>query len=376
VAPDPSLPLRTALASGLVTLLLAALTLAFHALSRRRSRLIEERAVELGEQMAGHLTGRVSEEALRERAAAAHEEVFWRALERFADNISGEEWSRLSAALHGLTHVVRERDRLLRGPSWRRAVAARHLGMVDDPDLVEPLRAALFRGGDPVRLSALLALARRGDGAALPWLLEHPEALRALARHLAVAVLKRFGAGFADELRGILDDPGRDESVSVAAAEVLGLWRDPASVPGLERLLRQGDLEERVAAARALGNVGAPGAGDALAAALADGACQVRALAARSLGRLPRPDLVAALEAATGDPAWWVRRNACYALAELSAEGYTALCRIAQLGRDRYAREMALEAFQALEWERVSPEGMDRCGLTRSSGSPTAGSAT
>ena len=57
-----------------------------------------------------------------------------------------------------------------------------------------------------------------------------------------------------------------------------------------------------------------------------------------------------------------MRRNACYALATHGPEGFAALTRITFTERDRFAREMATEALQALEWETVSPGGFGRVG--------------
>ncbi|TMQ69917.1 MAG: HEAT repeat domain-containing protein [Candidatus Eisenbacteria bacterium] len=121
-------------------------------------------------------------------------------------------------------------------------------------------------------------------------------------------------------------------------------------------------MEERIAAACALGNLGSSEAAPALIEALDDPAWQVRAQAARSLGRLAATKALHRLERATTDMAWWVRRNACYALTDLGAAGVTALARIRASSPDPYAREMAGEALQALEWEQQSPGGIGRVG--------------
>lgn len=360
--PSLSIAARTAFASGVVTLAMAGLTVAFHGWIRWRADRMERRTQGLAGSFANYLTSAVATSRLRELSTEASGEVFWGALQRFAENIGGEEWSLVSRQLAGLRHLREERKFLTRGPVWRRAVAARRLGMIDDSAARETLRAALDHASSDVRLRMLLSLARLQDRAGLLWLLEHPQSAEGVAPSIVLAVLKRFGPDFTPEIRFVVTRPQPAGQLVVAAAEVLGFWRDPQSRLPLEQLLHAGGLEERVAAARALGNLGASEACTALAAALEDPAWQVRAQAARSLGRMPVADVLPRLERATSDMAWWVRRNASYAMTEFGVAGAAALRRIADSGVDRYASEMAVEALQALEWEGFSPGGIGRVG--------------
>src|SRR6185369_17618951 len=141
--PSLSIAARTALASGVVTLGMAGLTVAFHGGMRWRARQLEEQIQELAGQFALYLTGAVATARLREFSTAVPGEAFWGALQRFGDNIGGDEWSWLSRQLGALRHLRDERGRLERGPAWRREMAARRLGMIDDPDAREALNAAL-----------------------------------------------------------------------------------------------------------------------------------------------------------------------------------------------------------------------------------------
>jgi hypothetical protein len=234
--------------------------------------------------------------------------------------------------------------------------------MLDDPDARWTLRRALDPGPPEVRLGSLLSLARLQDRDGLVWLIGHPESLENTAPSVALAILKRFGPGFSTELLGVLDRPRPVGRLAIAAAEVLGAWQAPRAREALEHLLGSGGLEERVAAARALGNFGAPESTTSLVTALDDPAWQVRAQAARSLGRIPGAGGVPALRKATCDSSWWVRRNACYALLGHDEEGLSTLRHISRSETDRYAKEMAIEALQALEWEHASPGGMGRVG--------------
>jgi HEAT repeat protein len=360
--PNLSIAARTALASGLVTLVMAATTVAVHRVMRWNAGRHERSIQELARDFALCFTGGVAIEQLRKRAEAAPGEAFWGAIQRFTDNIGGDEWRWLSRQLQGLPQLAAERRRLERGRPWRRAVAARRLGLVDDPLAREALRAALERGGPEVRLPALLSLSRLQDPSALRWLLQHAPTMQDVSPSILLAILKRFGAGFAPEILAVLDQSIPAGRLAIAAAEALGAWHVAQAGPALERLLRSGGLEERTAAARALGHLGVPAATEVLIDALDDPEWQVRAQAARSLGRLGGLAALEPLESAVTDPAWWVRRNACYALVALGTPGTTALRRVAAWGEDRYARDMAAEALQAHEWEQQSPGGMGRVG--------------
>ena len=251
-----SLVAQTALAGGIVTLLLAGLTLGLQVLLRRRVRSLERRVQALAQDYTRFLTGSLGADRLRETVARAPAAVVWGALERFADNIAGEEWARLSWELEDLRHVARERRALVRASPWRRSIAARRLGMLDQPGNREALHQSLDRNPPSVRLRVLLSLARLRERSGLRWLLAHPEALEGAAPTIAVAVLKRYGQGFADAIRPALLRSDPRGALVVAAAEVLGLWRDGASRGSLECLLGSQGLEERIAAARALGHLG------------------------------------------------------------------------------------------------------------------------
>jgi HEAT repeat protein len=360
--PSLSIAARTALVSGLVTLTMAVLTVIFHGAIRWRSARLETQIRGLAGSFALHLTGRVPYASLRQLSNEVPGEAFWGAVQRFADNIGGDEWLWVSRQLCDVAHLDVERARLRRGSTWRREVAARRLGMIDDPRGREALLEALERGRGPVRLRAELSLARLQDPHGLRWLLRHPGMVDDVAPSIVLAILKRFGPAYTSDIQLVVEAPAARGRLAIAAAEVLGFWKAAAARVPLERMLSFGGLEERIAAARALGNLGEREAADALVKAIDDPAWQVRAQAARSLGRIGSTAAVPRLERVTTDMAWWVRRNACYALTELESPGEVALRRVAESSSDRYAREMAVEALQALEWELQSPGGIGRVG--------------
>lgn len=305
-------------------------------------------------------SGAATERETRRACAAARPEALWLALDAFAASVDGEEHERVSAALLPLDEVLRERRRLRHPLAWRRALAARRVGLLRDPGTAPELRRALERGPALVTLAAALALARLRDLDALRWLLDHPHATSRRSRQQLAAVLKRFGPGARGVVRDALETWSPEAPVHLAAIEALGLWGDAAAAPMLHRVLAAGPREARTAAARALGAIGDAGSTATLVEALDDYAWPVRAQAARALGAIGDAAAVPRLATRLHDRAWWVRRNAAYALARCGAQGLAALRAAGVQRADCYAAEMAREALQRAAWNRESPGGIDR----------------
>uniref|UniRef100_A0A832I0F3 HEAT repeat domain-containing protein n=1 Tax=Eiseniibacteriota bacterium TaxID=2212470 RepID=A0A832I0F3_UNCEI len=282
------------------------------------------------------------------------------AVESFAATVGGEEWRAVSRVLVALDEPSAERRRLRHPIAWRRALAARRVGLLHDPDARPALRRAMERGPGIVTLAAALALARARDLEALRWLLDHPEATARRPRQQLVAVLRRFGPGAAPVVRDAVEAWSPTAAIHLAAVEALGAWGAREAGPWLERLLADGGVEARTAAARALGLLGDPAHEAALVAALDDYAWPVRAQAARALGALGAARAVQRLAARVHDRAWWVRRHAAYALAACGPRGRAALRALRRQRADRFARDMAGEVLQRVAWDRESPGGVDR----------------
>ncbi|OGF13245.1 MAG: hypothetical protein A2W00_08480 [Candidatus Eisenbacteria bacterium RBG_16_71_46] len=305
---------------------------------------------------ARHLTGHLDAEPLRRIADSARPEDFWEALESFTDSITGSEWRRISRELHWVREVNREMERLQDRSPWRRALAARHIGLLAVPGTRAPLRRVMAKGPGLVTLTAALALARRRDGPALQWLLANPRATATRGRQQLVALILRFGPTAAEHLLRWIDEIPQESAIFFAAVEAIGALGEERARPPLETLLRGGPLEARVAAARSLGRLASPVSVPALMLALEDPAWQVQAQVASALGRIGDPIAVPELAARAADPSWWVRRNAAYALARHGAEGRATLEKLAATSPDRYAAEMAVEVHDALA---VDDEGIE-----------------
>ncbi len=351
-----------AVASLAVVLAIWCAVLVLHAVLRRRQSTRDASANAIALEFASLLMGRTAPDSLLGRLDGSTPEVMWDALERFSDNISGEEWTAVSDAINGHPFVLAERSRIQRGSTSRRALAARRIGMVNAAAHRGLLHEAMVAGPLVVRLSSVLSLARAHDVGALRWLMRKPDALDPLGKHLGVAILKRFGPRHRSLLRRSIECDRADHALEVAAIEVLGIWKDTRSRVILEGLLTRGALDARVSSARALGRIGSRESLRVLQAAASDEAWQVRAQVARALGGLRSPEAVPTLALLVRDTAWWVRRNAAYALVNHGEPGRAALYRIAELGHDAFAREMAIEVMQADLWDRHSPGGLERVG--------------
>src|SRR5262249_23596485 len=122
------------------------------------------------------LAGAILDEDLLQIVNGARPDAFWAALEAFWDGSTAEEWQTLARPLLAAPGGKREMGRPHSFSSWRRALAARRVGLLEAPEMCEPLRKALARGPERVTIQAALALSRLRDLPGLAWLLQHPHA--------------------------------------------------------------------------------------------------------------------------------------------------------------------------------------------------------
>jgi hypothetical protein len=312
---------------------------------RRRDRENRRHSVsELTRELRAFLRGRRTAAAVANLANAAEAGAFWAALETLG--AAGRDRRALSRALLRSTHLADERRALRDDSPWRRELAARRLGLLRSEISKRALRRALARGPALVTLAAATALARDRDGAALRWLIAHPQALARRTPRALVGLLRAFGPGARRLLIEALEAGRLDPALERAAIETLGLSGDRAACAVIERRLQSRDLELRIGAARALGRLRDRESVPALLALLADPEWQARAHAARALGQMRDLETVDALAERLTDRAWWVRRHAAYALERLGPRGRTALHWAARHSPDPYARDMASEVLE------------------------------
>ncbi|HYM80580.1 MAG TPA: HEAT repeat domain-containing protein [Candidatus Limnocylindria bacterium] len=342
---DLALPVPLALVVFLAVI--AAGMYAVRAHARRERRHTRRRLSVLTSTFSAFFDDRASAEDLRRAVRDADEGAFWSALEGISHRLSRKEWLRLSSVLERNRFSGLERRALRDDSPWRRALAARRLGLLRSKPARRALRRALVRGPELVTLAAAQSLARFGDRAALRWLLEHSGALARRTPPALIALLRSFGRNALPDLAASLGRDVANPNLERAIVETLGRARYRPARSAIEHRLGAAELDVRVCATRALGELQAIESATSLLVALKDDAWQVRAQAARALGRASAPVAIVALTARLSDPSWWVRRHAAYALAALGHEGRTALNQVAATSPDPYARDMAREALDA-----------------------------
>ncbi len=162
--------------------------------------------------------------------------------------------------------VARQMREVLTGDAdeVRRQYAAEALGMLMDPNSVEPLADAIERDRAPnVRAAAVRGLARINVGSASHAI---AEALADVDPSVQIAALEAvIEVGYFDEMEPLMGLLASDDaSIRRRAARAVGLYHVPDALPALAAMLA-GDVDRSVrqAAAWAIGRIGG---GDARAA--------------------------------------------------------------------------------------------------------------
>lgn len=315
--------------------------------ARRDRRRLRQQTAQVQQALLRFLSDDSEIGPLRNAIARVTAGCFWTALETTSMRMRYVRWLRLSRALETNPFSRQERRALRDESPWRRALAARRLGLLRSERSRRALRQAMQRGPEVVTLTAASALARYRDRGALRWLLRNPAALAHRPANALIGVLKAFRGAALPEMAAGLDQGLDSHRLERAVIEVLGMGRYRPARAALEIRAASGDIDLRVAAVRALGRIQAMESGMALLGALDDEEWQVRAQAAKALGAIRAMVAIPALSARLCDASWWVRHHAAYALRELGHEGQAALRRVASSSDDPYARDMANEALQA-----------------------------
>lgn len=342
---DLTIPLPLGLAVLLAVVALVSYLVRMHGRRARRRSRGQDRALLRAIRM--HLDGAPSG-PLVQAVEAAEPGALWTALEFLSLKLTRPQWLRLSRALVRSRHAKAERQALADDSPWRRALAARRLGLLRSRVSRRALRHAMKRGPEMVTFAAATALARYRDLRALRWLLAHDSSLAHRHRNAMVALFRGFGRRGISVLAHALEHGIRNARVELAIVDALGMSAGSQARPLLEERLVKGNLDLRAGAARALGQLEAIECATSLIAALRDEAWQVRAQAARALGRVRAPLATQALAARLTDPSWWVRHHAAYALRELGEDGQGALRDVIATSPDPYARDMAEEALNGV----------------------------
>lgn len=238
--------------------------------------------------------------------------------------------------------LVARTRRKLRLTTRLRAISS----LVDlaDERHVAVLRSLLQDSNSHVRVHAIRGLARLGDMAFVPEILDLARRVKPWeAARIADALVDLGGSAVTPLVEWIeeeLSSRRPDIDVVALAARVLGLIGDPEAEPALLRLLESDEADWRLVAASALEHTGGFDAVPALLEALEDRDWRVRARVAVALGATAEPSVARPVSGLLNDPVWWVRQNAAAALG--SIPGGIDHLMVALQGPDAYAADAAL----------------------------------
>ena len=256
-------------------------------------------------------------------------------------------------ARDGLTAVWRElgllEQDLAQSRSWfwtRRLRAVRRLALVAGPAEAPVL---LLRRDDHhlIRILAAQTLVRIGTPVQLR---EFVAQFRLPSRLLEQPLVDVLAASSPDQMFELLQLLGTNADPNIQRLIIAGAARvtPGACLSWLPEAFRSPEKEVRIGACQAAGWLGTLEVSRLLLRALMDPAFEVRAHAAEALGRLRAPSTIEPLARALSDVAFWVRQSAATALVAMGDSGQRRLRDVANLARDRFARDTARQELQRL----------------------------
>ncbi|MBI1874572.1 MAG: HEAT repeat domain-containing protein [Acidobacteria bacterium] len=205
---------------------------------------------------------------------------------------------------------------------WIRSEAARALGLIQEPDAVEPLIQALDDDHEEVRAAAVEALGSIADARAIVPLLERLAHPARYPEARVIMALRSFGDPVTPVLLAYARQHAGDRATLANLLEMVG---GAAAGDDLIAWCQDERPDVRAAALRALGTIGIDDRAYACATrALSEDEPGVRAMAARALGRSHRQDAARLLGDRLGDE-WVVAAHAATALRGLGAAGAAQL---------------------------------------------------
>ena len=205
---------------------------------------------------------------------------------------------------------------------WRRAQAARALGLIGERRAFDGLVAALDDSHEEVRAAAVESLGRLGDPRAVAALLAR---LPQQSRHQRVRIIEALRELGREAGPEILEYARRQTESLPLVADVIVLTMGTRAVDDLVHWCDDERPDTRAAAIGALGTIGLDDRTYYYALkALGDGDADVRAMAARALGRSGRVDAARYLAQHLDDD-WTVAAHAARALGGLAASGLQVL---------------------------------------------------
>jgi HEAT repeat protein len=231
-----------------------------------------------------------------------------------------ERRERIRDVLRRIGAIEQMRRSLRRRIAWRRALAARTLGIVGAEEAVSDLLERLGDSNRYVREAAVRALGRIGDPRALRALGELFAAPGQVAPGLVYEALVSFGEGSAQAFREGLWS--KDVHVRLAAVYGCAAVLEPETArSSLERMLADEAGAVRAAAAQLLGRLGGASVPESLRRASRDEQRSVRRAAVSALQSYDDPQAVRLALGALSDPDRDTAIRAGEVLVELERRG-------------------------------------------------------
>lgn len=230
---------------------------------------------------------------------------------------------------------------------WIRGEAARALGLVQEPDALEPLIRALDDDHEEVRAAAVEALGSIADARAIVPLLERLAYSARYPPARVIMALRAFGDAGTPALLAYARQHAGDLATLASLLEMVG---GAAATDDLIAWCQDARPDVRAASLRALGTIGVDDRAYVCATrGLSDHEPGVRAMAARALGRSHRQEAARLLGDRLGDD-WIVAAHAATALQSLGAAG------TAQLTARSSDQGQAGDLARQMLWETQSQE--------------------
>lgn len=226
--------------------------------------------------------------------------------------------------------------------AWRRAVAAQALGNLGARRAAGDLLNLLADPAPDVRLAAARALGKLGMPEVIEPLIQ-AYTRGALAYGPVATSILRIGHAAGLPLIDYLHHP--EPEVRALAARLLGVLDVFEAGPSLVEALSDEDARMRTAAAGSIGRLGIENAALPLMRALSDDRAEVRLAAVAALGQGEDHSVAGVLRLALSDEVYEVRRAAADALVALGAPGIAELIGVLSDGEEM-ARAHAVEALE------------------------------
>ncbi|HWI66229.1 MAG TPA: HEAT repeat domain-containing protein [Symbiobacteriaceae bacterium] len=309
---------------GLVVSLLLAYIVAHRLLDGYREKRLAPRRERYEELVVDLLVGDLEPLDLLRQVRRADRLLVEDLLLEYAAKFASDMRQRMAPLFQGIGAVARNRRRTRSWFWWRRADAARRLGLMAEEQISRSLRLLLQDRQAEVRIAAARALIELGSSQWLDdviWRLNEPDTVSRL--RVADVVLEAGAAAVPGLIRFVRQEA--NPRSAVVAIDMLGDLRAVEAEPVIMAAAGSEYVELRAAACRALGRLETPEALELLCSALQDRAWEVRNQAVRALGAIgdaqAAPFIVPMLH---HDEIWGVYRSAL-ALAAMPPEGIRLL---------------------------------------------------